>query len=499
MPRYHERINPAYQVDFASLSSGKVVSSTKRRVRWRFGFSNRKAIEEGCAGTDCRGEEHEVTLTWSIISGKRLVICDNTEVHFSVDKKAPSKFVCSWPMWGCHVLQIVAFATPSLKSTPGFRQFDLLLDGVSVFELRQIYQLGGVSANARSISSRRTSQIRRQFQAQSRPQKEQDLISLHDLDNHEDRRMMDRSGSVFVPSHQPAVSEPVRSISTPGNLVYETNPIVGQQQVVSSPNPYLQQNPVHAVIEHHHIATNQPPTFNQVTGSFMGAYASPSSAGGATPEIKFQGEYSPTSVMAPSNHGNPFFQQSPSSPVSSKMPCTMAPSPTYTSQSESRSSFSAGSLQNVTEQSFDDDDSVDNLRKSLQKLVNIDDIRSEPEEQVFAKLSMASPNPPRAKDGKSRGMPPTSTQWYMNQNATLSQIKSVTSPRGASPVSVMRSSLTDSTNSEACAAAAAAAAAVGGSMVVYGSTPPPPMTNGPPPIQRVQGFGVGAQVTYVTY
>eukprot|EP00957_Ditylum_brightwellii_P202249 15329302-Ditylum_brightwellii.AAC.1 len=81
----------------------------------------------------------------------------------------------------------------------------------------------------------------------------------------------------------------------------------------------------------------------------------------------------------------------------------------------------------------------------------------------------------------------------MNQNATLSQIKSVTSPRGASPVSVMRSSLTDSTNSEACAAAAAAAAAVGGSMVVYGSTPPPPMTNGPPPIQRVQGFGVGAQ------
>ena len=52
-----------------------------------------------------------------------------------------------------------------------------------------------------------------------------------------------RCYSVFVPSYQPAVSEPVRSISMSRNLVYETNPIVGQQQLISLPPPSYRPSP----------------------------------------------------------------------------------------------------------------------------------------------------------------------------------------------------------------------------------------------------------------
>ena len=39
----------------------------------RFGFSNKEALDSGETGTACRGEEHDVTLIWSVASGKRIV------------------------------------------------------------------------------------------------------------------------------------------------------------------------------------------------------------------------------------------------------------------------------------------------------------------------------------------------------------------------------------------------------------------------------------------
>ena len=70
----------------------------------RFGFANPEALANGLTGTACRGEEHDVTLVWSVASGKRLVLADGHEVHYSVSRSGILDF--SWTMRGNHVLKI---------------------------------------------------------------------------------------------------------------------------------------------------------------------------------------------------------------------------------------------------------------------------------------------------------------------------------------------------------------------------------------------------------
>lgn len=133
-----------YQIDCSLASSGKRVAATKRRVRWRYGTVNEDAVAAGVSGTECRGTEHEVTLVWSITSGKRLVLLDGNEVHFSTGRRTESKFQCSWTATalGNDVLTIIAHAAAPLRSTPGFKQFDLVINGQSYSDMPHIYELG---------------------------------------------------------------------------------------------------------------------------------------------------------------------------------------------------------------------------------------------------------------------------------------------------------------------------------------------------------------------
>ena len=115
---------------------------TKRR----FGFPNLKALEEGRTGTDCRGEEHEVIIVWSITSGKRQIIMDGREIHFSSNRVGVIDF--SWNAKGNHVFKTICNATPPLSPPPGYRQYDLLIDGQSFFRMPKVFELGikGISA-----------------------------------------------------------------------------------------------------------------------------------------------------------------------------------------------------------------------------------------------------------------------------------------------------------------------------------------------------------------
>lgn len=131
---------PAYQLDFTAAASGKRVASTKRRIRWRFGFPNKQALDDGRTGIDCRGEEHDIVIVWSITSGKRQVMMDGQEVHFSVSRSGVLEH--SWPGRGNHVMKVIAHAAPPLSATPGFRQYDFLIDGQSFFNLPKVYELG---------------------------------------------------------------------------------------------------------------------------------------------------------------------------------------------------------------------------------------------------------------------------------------------------------------------------------------------------------------------
>jgi len=133
-----------YQVDCSVASSGKRIAVTKRRVRWRWGTANNDALANGDTGFQCRGFEHEVILVWSITSGKRLVLLDGKEIHFSTGRRTEGKFQYSWaaPETGNHVITLTAYAAAPLKATPGFKQFDLAINGQSCSDMTRIYELG---------------------------------------------------------------------------------------------------------------------------------------------------------------------------------------------------------------------------------------------------------------------------------------------------------------------------------------------------------------------
>jgi len=133
-----------YQVDCSVASSGKRVAGTKRQVRWLWGIANEDALATGATGFNCRGPEHEVTLVWSITSGKRLILLDDKEVTFSTGRRTEGKFEHSWTAssMGHNVLTIIAYAAAPLRSIPGFKQFDLIINGQSYSDMCRIYELG---------------------------------------------------------------------------------------------------------------------------------------------------------------------------------------------------------------------------------------------------------------------------------------------------------------------------------------------------------------------
>lgn len=106
----------------------------------RFGFPNLKALEEGRIGTDCRGEEHEIVIVWSITSGKRQIIMDGREIHFSSNRVGLIDF--SWNAKGNHVLKTVCHASAPMTPVPGFRQYELLIDGQSFFRMPKVFEMG---------------------------------------------------------------------------------------------------------------------------------------------------------------------------------------------------------------------------------------------------------------------------------------------------------------------------------------------------------------------
>jgi len=130
---------PVYQIDFSAVACGKNVASTKRRIRWRFGYSNREALDTGETGTACRGEEHEISLVWSLTSGKRLIMANGNEVHYSTN--ISNMFEYTWTMKGNHVIKLVAHAA-QLTGNTNFRQYNIFVDGLSFFDMPKVFELG---------------------------------------------------------------------------------------------------------------------------------------------------------------------------------------------------------------------------------------------------------------------------------------------------------------------------------------------------------------------
>jgi len=141
------RIFSAYRSQFACVYTGKYVPSTKRKISWRFGFSNQNSILAGRTGHDCKGKEYEVHLTWSVKSGKFKLVWNNQDITNFLDKPdsddrtepLPSSFLTL--KWNADSGQTFKVITHLAKS-PGFKQYDLLINGRSFDSLPTVAELG---------------------------------------------------------------------------------------------------------------------------------------------------------------------------------------------------------------------------------------------------------------------------------------------------------------------------------------------------------------------
>jgi len=133
-----------YQIDQCIASSGKRLPVSKRRVCWRWGIANEDALKDGGKGSECRGNEHIVTLIWSLASGKRQILCDGEETHFTTSRITKGNFKYSWlaSKFGNSVFTITGRTTASFKSAASFKQFDLMINGKSCSDMCYLHELG---------------------------------------------------------------------------------------------------------------------------------------------------------------------------------------------------------------------------------------------------------------------------------------------------------------------------------------------------------------------
>mmetsp|Transcript_19750 Transcript_19750/g.40112 ORF Transcript_19750/g.40112 Transcript_19750/m.40112 type:complete len:611 (-) Transcript_19750:1642-3474(-) len=515
--KYDLNVNPVYQIDMTTASTGKMVAQTKRRVRWRFGFSNKTAIQEGGKGTDCRGEEHEVTLIWSLTSGKRLVLMDGKEVHYSMGKPTSGKFQTSWTMRGNHVLKIIAYAAPPIKNRPGFKQFELFLDGMPFNTFPRIYELGvrAGGAHARGMVAYEGGGGggggQQAYNNYTLPVEEENAWARR-VESYENNYSMDRAAP--VPAE---VSAPTLTATTGSSTDLMSDPInVPGQDLLEQPNALLDTSTPQIAAP---AAPAQPdfdftpqaptePTYNDVAGSVLGLYG----PGTAAPAPPAQGAMPalPPSTTAPVEQQQQYYAQAPPQPQQQyyqepvqqqqqqqqqfaappqqqfaappqqqqyyqepvpqqyqQPQYEQQPQPQYAGEQPLVTPSKSEELAVVETESPQGVADLDDVTKALKNLVNFDDINEKP---VSEELSMYS-NPfekknelrddqRKVKKGtvKSKGLAPTSKDYNMT-GRSLKEVKELHGGEVRKPPAkeVMKTHAFDP------------AAAQAGMMVVYGA------------------------------
>jgi hypothetical protein len=102
-------------------------------------MTNEEALSRGCSGDDCRGEEHDVELVWSVKSGKTRVYWNKRNIsRLFRDGNRSGMVEFAWKTRTGENLQIVAHS----EARPGVTQYDLVVNGTSFFKLPNVSQLG---------------------------------------------------------------------------------------------------------------------------------------------------------------------------------------------------------------------------------------------------------------------------------------------------------------------------------------------------------------------
>lgn len=497
---------PVYSVDWHSEASGKRLGATKRRVRFRFGFANVQALDGGLTGVDCRGEEHELVLVWSLASGKRLVIVDGQEVHFSMGHKMESKFDTSFSMFGGHVFKIIAHATPPLSHQPGFRQFDLQLDGRSFDTFPKIFELGLQSCARRveqqySYDDTTTYSEERNFATPpalsngayenqrapvpitpevphrpvvknvehprpSNPVVVEDLLSGHNDNRYEGDLLWNSAPQLtyhastyeqpqHYHNHQQQLLQGSGSVhSAPAQFHYH-------QQEPKQPNEnYYQQASPRGIADEFAPVPPPPRTFQDVSKDILSAY---------TPD--------PSILALPytAHYSNEAYESSCGTMATQEDAQVRVKDVTPQQKAVLKPTMEPVSIVEMEER---DQPPLSAMERAVRALVNLEDITETLETPEQAKTER---NKEQNQPVKSKPLPPSTPAWNLGLRPALGDIQECAQPKAAPKKEIMRTHAFDPAATQA------------GMMVVYGATAPSTL------IPAASGFGAGVHPAHNYY
>ncbi|KAL7466633.1 hypothetical protein ACHAXS_006927 [Conticribra weissflogii] len=440
-PLYHPIHNPPYQINYRSKRCGKHLSLTKRRITFQFGFSDPAAIAAGKSGHECRGPrdlELEVVCIWSHVSGKRSLYVNGREVHASKAAAGNTRFEHSWGMPGGHVLKFVGNAVPpgeqARRADPRCRQFDLLLDGRSYFDFCKIYELGqsqeggaaAVAAEEReaeaTLGYRHGYRHERGYGKALRNEEEEVTLysssrgSYKENDTHNYRHSSspyeepEQLQEEIVEDEQEVMrAPPVSEVQVAPILdFFDAPPTTATTSPLGSSSDFLDDVDQFAITASYDEfsprnvgAVNHEKSFRDISREIMCAYHSASAAvpgnGSAVPST-----HSVPPRAAPHVHNYDSHNAQPS---------------------YADSHVSNNNLSSCTDLVLaNDPNPIDSITKSMQHLVNLDDIQSKP----FQTLSNTTKNTPASNNHKSI------QNWNLVGRApTLSEINASMAPGSA--------------------------------------------------------------------
>lgn len=150
-----------YQIDYSVKNTSRTFGFSKKKIIFKFGFANSQAVEAGETGVNCRGSEHEVIFTWSLNSGKRQILADGKDVHYSEtgrngwvdDQVFQHHFTIRVPGLSSE-LRAHLITQPTSRDVPHIKPFDLRVNGLSYFSMPKLFQLGTPQMITRSVKGK---------------------------------------------------------------------------------------------------------------------------------------------------------------------------------------------------------------------------------------------------------------------------------------------------------------------------------------------------------
>ena len=191
---------------------------------------------------------HEVVITWSLSSGKQAIAFDRHEVFFDVGDTTQTKLSHAWRDAYGHTLEVRAHAasmSTKMNPDPHWRQYDLLVDGVSYFRMPKIFQIGVFEQGGGDDSyklrpkltqypSSRVSPTNNMPADEPKPVEVVDLLSFDDLDG---PAPAPAAQAGYQPAQVPATTNYTPPQAPPAQTSYQ--PAQLQQQNYAPPtNPF---------------------------------------------------------------------------------------------------------------------------------------------------------------------------------------------------------------------------------------------------------------------